>query len=1682
MAFLLSESTSPLYPIGENTSPTEILFADPTVTGYETLIASTPAELQVVVLDPNRDAIAQISEILSHQKQPLAGLHILSHAQSGMLHLGNRVLTAETLPEAEIFQWAKSLTPDADILLYGCNLAADLGGFVDRLAAITGADIAASDNLTGSAALGGDWELEARTGPIEVQIPFSAEAIGAYRGILAPTDLFISEYVEGSSNNKALEFYNGTGSAIDLAAGGYSVAMYFNGSSTAGLTINLTGTVDPGSTFVLAHNMADPAIVPNQTNGNGWFNGNDAIVLRKNDIILDAIGQIGVNPGTAWSGGGVSTLDRTLRRKSTITTGDTNPNNPFNPSLEWIGFPPNTFNGLGSHNAAPPITLFSGNLNYIENQGFTLLDPSATATDPDLTNFSNGTLRINFTSGATTDDILMIRNEGSSAGQIGAGIDSPGLNLIAYSGVPFATFTGGTQGNPLTINVGTDFATDAAITALMRNIIYGNISDNPLPGDRTVQFQLTDTLGLASSPATKTINFTTANDAPIIAVPGASFNLYDGTGTPNPQGFEYRTLPSLPIATTQNGPNLNTSASALDYAGYIARPDRIPLLDRNTGYTIDFTAQILAENHATATADKNGDGIGDRAGFSLIAISSDGEKGIEIGFWEDTIWVQEEGTAEPPPNTNTLFTHTLKPGESVGFDTQSNPVNYQLEVLGETYELLANGNLVMSGNLRNYTSASLPSFLPENPYTTPNFIFFGDNTPSASANFNLSAVSVTTGSSLPPLSVDEDMPLVIPGMSVADVDAGTNDIIVTLTVNQGTLTVNSGVTGGLAAANITDNGTNNVTLTGTISQINQVLADATGLLYQGLPNFNGTDTLTVVANDSGNSGTGGPLTDTKTVNITVNPVNDAPVLTLPTNQVVDQSINLSIPGINVADVDAGTQPLQVNLSVNQGFLTLNNFFNLTFVNGDGSGDQTMSFTGTLAEINSALSILNYQSGANYSGTDTINITVNDLGNMGTGGPLEVGGNISITVNSKGVLTLNEHSVSQILDQFPPASTSVPDSTVWHRFRLSAVHEPIITNNLTFGVTATGIGNTNISNLQLIADVNHNGIYDLGDFPVGTMETPLDITDGIRVSSFTVPIGDHNYLLIGGLNGLQEDSSLSVGLNSSNIVAANGNAIAISANGTVTQAAHLVEAIISEEIPPEDNPEEIPPEDNPEEIPPEDNSEEIPPEDNSEEIPPEDNSGNIPPEDNSGNIPPEDNPEEIPPEDNSENIPPEDNPEEIPSEDNSGNIPPENNSGNIPPEDNSGNIPPEDNSGMIPPVMVGGGESNGSLPWETDTVGEDGKPCLDMNLPESPKFLTVGGDNRTETIAIGSEDGDLLIGGYGNDALVGSGGDDQLYGEDGDDHLYGGDGNDMMRGGIGSEVENTPGDADRLEGGTGNDELHGNQGNDTIFAGQGDDTVYGGKDEDLIWGDRGSDILYGNKGSDTLFGGTWTEFALPSDRGDILYGNEGDDYLSGNEGNDTIYSGQGNDIAWGGADHDLIYGDRGSDTLLGDAGNDTIYGGPSDPSLADQDGDDYISGGSGDDFINGNQGDDIICGADGDDTLHGGKGNDFLTGGSGNDLLIGDQGDDILCGGDGDDTLIGGSGSDRFIVGNGRGTTTIADFESGIDQLMLARHLTWGQLSIQSQGGVTTISSGGKVIAIVQGVTHLTAEDFGLTGV
>lgn len=179
-----------------------------------------------------------------------------------------------------------------------------------------------------------------------------------------PTELILSEYVEGSSNNKAIEIFNGTSGAIDLASSDYELWIYFNGSTSPSSQINLTGSVPADGTFVLCDNDADAGLlaVCDLEITSSLFNGDDTVVLIKyatkkgatqTDAVVDSLGQIGFDPGSGWGAGDVYTANKTLRRKESVCNGDTDTSDVFDPTVEWEGFAQDTFDGLGSHTVLP---------------------------------------------------------------------------------------------------------------------------------------------------------------------------------------------------------------------------------------------------------------------------------------------------------------------------------------------------------------------------------------------------------------------------------------------------------------------------------------------------------------------------------------------------------------------------------------------------------------------------------------------------------------------------------------------------------------------------------------------------------------------------------------------------------------------------------------------------------------------------------------------------------------------------------------------------------------------------------------------------------------------------------------------------------------------------------------------------------------------------------------------------------------------------------------------------------------------------------------------------------------------------------------------------------------------------------------------------------------------------------
>jgi hypothetical protein len=229
---------------GERSAPTGLVIVDPSVRGWQELVAGLPAGSEVLVLDPARSGLEQIAEALG-TRDNITSLHLVSHGASEQLVIGSQLLDASNLDDfrSELSAIGSHLSADADILIYGCDVASQGTTFIDRLAALTGADVAASTNLTGSAGSGGDTTLEAATGAIEA----STLALHGLNGLLAAptiTDSVSQTRIGSEDSNIAI-----TGITIaDADADNQTVTLSSaTGTLTLASTTGLTGLTGNGT-------------------------------------------------------------------------------------------------------------------------------------------------------------------------------------------------------------------------------------------------------------------------------------------------------------------------------------------------------------------------------------------------------------------------------------------------------------------------------------------------------------------------------------------------------------------------------------------------------------------------------------------------------------------------------------------------------------------------------------------------------------------------------------------------------------------------------------------------------------------------------------------------------------------------------------------------------------------------------------------------------------------------------------------------------------------------------------------------------------------------------------------------------------------------------------------------------------------------------------------------------------------------------------------------------------------------------------------------------------------------------------------------------------------------------------------------------------------------------------------
>lgn len=441
-----------------------------------------------------------------------------------------------------------------------------------------------------------------------------------------PTDLIISEYVEGLSNEKYLELYNGTSAPINLAD--YQLRLYANGGGVLpGLTgwttnVALTGTLASGAVIVYRNSAATlypTGIVNNACN----WNGDDAVVLWRISTAapVDILGMVTCDPGTQWTATGLSTVDRTLRRRSSICSGvSANPPGPcgagaFTTLLgEWEGFAVNDVSGLGSHTmvCSPTVTMATPSNSALESAG-------------------SATITLNITPAATV----------------------AGTVTIGVTNGAGATYT-------------TDYTTTPATTAgsITRPIAAGattvtfsvNLVDDILTeGDETVTFTLTGaSAGFALGSALSHVFTISDNDfTPTINFSTLSVAVLENAGT---QTFNLSINPAAPAAgsitiTVSNGPGACYGFNPCDY---ITAPG-----GASGSITVNFTAGATAASfNATVINDLNAEAT-ELVTFTITGVPA----AYAIG--SNNVGTLTIGDNDTPPAT-------LEPGDLVVVGVNSN--------------------------------------------------------------------------------------------------------------------------------------------------------------------------------------------------------------------------------------------------------------------------------------------------------------------------------------------------------------------------------------------------------------------------------------------------------------------------------------------------------------------------------------------------------------------------------------------------------------------------------------------------------------------------------------------------------------------------------------------------------------------------------------------------------------------------------------------------------------------------------------------------------------------------------------------------------------------------------------------------------------------------------------------------
>ena len=1136
---------------GQDSVSREVVFVNGDLPDHEQLAVDLLAEradrrIDVVILDAGRDGVRQVSEALARY-QNLDAVHFVTHGSDGTVELGNTVLQTKNLAsyQESIQSWAGALGDDADLLFYGCNLAAGEEGraFIQSLADLTGSDIAASDNLTGQAAANGDWALEHSLGTVETATVFSAAAQDnwhhtlAFISVTTNTDtvdggdtssldsLIATPGASGISLREAVIAANNTNGAdtILLGADTYTLAISGGGEDDSGTgdldirdTLTITGVdaslttisgapsdrvfhVQSGETLT----MTDVTVGDGrQDKGGGlYMAGSSTLTLER--VVFANNTAIGNGEGGAiYNDGGTLTLrDSTLQNNS--ATGALGKGgglyNDGAATLQRVTISNNdaVFGG-GIYNKVDGLTLdnvtISGN-NAQTDGGGIWTDAKLDAThvtlvlniaDDDSNASGNG-------AGiwATTGNDVTLQNSILGANTLGPGGNE---NFFSLDSNPVTSLGGnidddGTAGLSQPSDTNGPGGVDLQLGALADNGGFTNTHD--LGGgstaiDHGVGAPLSaDQRGVTrdGSPDAGAYESSTAKIAPAVSVGGTA--TYTEAATP------VRIDPTAAL-TDPDTANFNGGLLTVDFVANGTADDRLSVQDQGAG-----TGRITTDGSDNVYFDFG-------AGAVLIGAFTGGTNHLDpllVNFNSNAtrVAVQAlmravtfETVATPAAATTRTLSFTLDDGDAGAGNTDTADVQVvavgavnDAPVLSQPAQVFINefhyDNVgVDAGEMVEVAGVAGTDL------TGWSLVFYNGLDGLSYRTEALSGTLPDQGGGFGTVTVNLPLDGIQNGDTAADGIALVDDSgkVLEFISYEGVLTAGNGPAAGM---NSTDIG---------------VAEDGTTPVGQSLQMTGAGQTFTwtaASANTSGAVNTGQDFTAAEAAL---------------TEQVAEgASLVFSAGGgnaISVADSDAGAaDPLRITLTVSQGTLTLGSTAGLSGLVGNGTA--TVTFDGTVAEVNTALEGLSYQPVGDYFGADLLTIEVDDQGNTGSGGALTDIGQVQITVTP-----VNDGPAATIT----PVSYAVSENTTYnlHANGLSiadvdaggasvivtlSVGEGTLTvakgsNTLTVGgspgaaVTLTGA----LSEIQALLDgLNGASIgYDAIDLPSASTTLTLDIDD------------------------------------------------------------------------------------------------------------------------------------------------------------------------------------------------------------------------------------------------------------------------------------------------------------------------------------------------------------------------------------------------------------------------------------------------------------------------------------------------------------------------------------------------------------------------------------------------------------